>query len=150
VSRRVITSQLQATGTGTAGVDGYFDKIVKYIPADIIGAWVFAAGAINAATDVPSTPLLWIVFSVLLLVTPLWMLRWTRQPGKPPTVIQAVIATLAFAVWVFALGGPFAKMGFYRPLYGSLLLALYTLLVPMINPPDPAPAPNPNQPAAEH
>jgi hypothetical protein len=146
VSRRVITTELQTAGGGET-VDGYFDKIVKYIPADIIGAWIFAAGAIKGATDVPSQGLLWVVFGVLLIITPIWILRLTALPGRPPSTVQAAISTGAFAVWVFALGGPFAEMSFYRPLYGSLLLAFYTLVAPLINPPESLTA---SEPDAEH
>jgi hypothetical protein len=143
MSRRVITTQLQAAGTGTAAVDGYTDKLVKYIPADIVGAWVFASSAIKAASGVPVTTLLWIAFAVLLAITPVWIWQWTKLPGKPKAATQMTISTVAFAVWVFALGGPFAAMSFYRPLYGSLLLVLYSLLAAMINPPDPVPAARP-------
>ena len=140
MSRRVITTQLQATGAGAATIDGYTDKLVKYIPADIVGAWIFASSAIKAASGVPATALFWVAFAVLLVITPFWIWQWTKAPGKPAATTQIVVSTLAFAVWVFALGGPFARMTFYRPLYGSLLLVLYSLLVAMINPRDPVPA----------
>jgi len=135
MSRRVITTNLQAAGTG-ASVDGYFDKLFKYIPADIVGAWLFASGAIKAASGVPATTLLWIVFAVLLAFTPIWIWQWTKKPGEPTATTQIVISTIAFAVWIFALGGPFARLGFYHPIYGSLLLVFYSLVVAMINPRD--------------
>jgi hypothetical protein len=132
MSRRVITTQLQGAGTGK--VDGYFDKIVNYIPSDVVGAWIFASAAIKEASNVPVNTILWIAFAVLFLITPFWTWRWTTDPGEPPAITQITISTFAFAVWVFALGGPFATIGFYRPLYGSLLLVLFTLLVALINP----------------
>jgi hypothetical protein len=140
MSRRVITTQLQATGAAAATVDGYFDKVIKYIPSDIVGAWIFASSAIKAASGVPVTASLWTAFAVLLAITPFWTWRWTKFPGKPAATTQITISTIAFAVWVFALGGPFATMAFYRPLYGSLILILYSLLAAMINPRDPRPA----------
>jgi hypothetical protein len=143
MSRRVITTQLQAAGTGAATVDGYFDKVVKYIPADIVGAWVFASSAIKEASDVPVTATLWIVFAVLLVITPLWTWRWTKLPGKPPAYTQIVLSTVSFAVWVFALGGPFTTLGFYRPLFGSLILVLYSLVAATINPREQVPVTQP-------
>ena len=137
MSRRVITAQLQAAGPATATVDGYFDKLVKYIPADIVGAWVFASSAIKEASGVSVTATLWITFAVLLMITPLWTWRWTKLPGKPAARTQIFISTISFAVWVFALGGPFATLGFYRPLFGSLILVLYSLVVAMISPREP-------------
>jgi hypothetical protein len=139
MSRRIITTELQAVGTGTATVDGYFDKLVKYIPADIVGAWIFASSAIKEASGAPVTPLLWVTFAVLLIVTPLWTWRWTKMPGKPTARTQMAVSTVSFAVWVLALGGPFATLGFYRPIYGSLVLVLYSLVVAMVSPRDPVP-----------
>ena len=48
-------------------------------------------------------------------------------------ITQAIISTGAFAVWVFALGGPFQHVP-GQPVYGSLLLILYTLVVALIDP----------------
>ena len=55
------------------------------------------------------------------------------MPGRRPPATQAIISTGAFAVWVFALGGPFQFVP-GREVYGSLLLILYTLVVALIDP----------------
>jgi hypothetical protein len=137
MSRRIITEQLQANIPGTK-IDTYFDKIIKYIPADIVGAWVTVTGLIDIdkGVNAPNQILLWIVFVVGTVLTAIWTLKQTSVKKKPPAITQTVISTGAFIVWVFALGGPFAKLEFYRPLYGSLLLILYTLIVALINPPE--------------
>jgi hypothetical protein len=140
MSRRIITTQLQAAEAGAGSVDGYFNKLVKYIPGDIVGAWIFASSAIKEASGVPTTATLWIAFAVLLIITPLWTWRNTKPPADPPARTQIIISTISFAVWVFALGGPFATLGFYRPLFGSLILVLFSLVVAMITPRDHAPA----------
>jgi uncharacterized BrkB/YihY/UPF0761 family membrane protein len=132
MSRRIVTTNLQAAGGGPP--DTYVDKVVKNIPADVIAAWLAATGAIDQARDVPATALLWAVFVVLLVITPFWILRQTSVPQRPPAVTQALIATGSFAVWVFAIGGPFARIDAYRPLYGSLALIGYTLVVALVNP----------------
>jgi hypothetical protein len=131
--RRIITTQYQSTA-GTAP-DTYFDKIIKYIPTDIVAAWVAATGLVaTAGNAVPTTTLLWICFMVGIIITPLWILRQSRMPGLPPAYKQSLISTAAFVVWVFALGGPFATLAFYHPLYGSLLLIVFTLVVGLIEP----------------
>jgi hypothetical protein len=132
MSRRITSVQLQTTQGGE--VDTYFDRVVKYIPADIIAAWTAATGLIASATNVPSKLLSWIVFGVGLVLTPWWIQAQTSKPGLPSARTQIMIGTLAFAVWVFALGGPFTGLSFYRPLYGSLLLILFTLIVGRIEP----------------
>jgi hypothetical protein len=132
VSRRIITSQLQAT-TG-APVDGFFDKVIKNIPSDVVAGWLCIAGLIDVAPNVPKTQLLWGVGAFLLVFTFVWTLRQTQVPGLPPARTQALLATGSFGVWVFAVGGPFAEYDFYEPVYGSILLVLYTLIAGLVVP----------------
>ena len=131
--RRVISTAPQSTAGTT--VDTYTDKVVKYIPADVVAAWVTATGLIAGAdASFPKPTALWGCFAFGVIVTPLWTLRQTRAPGLPPAYKQTIIATLAFIVWVFALvGGPFALLGFYHPIFGSLVLIGFTLIVGLID-----------------
>ncbi len=135
MSRRIVTTPAKGLGAARP-VDTYFDKVVKNIPADIVAAWVTVTGLISAASDVPVATVLWIAFAFGLVLTFFWTLRQTREAGQPPAYTQSAIAAGAFAVWVLALGGPFATLAFYRPLYGSLLLIAYSLVVAVINPPE--------------
>jgi hypothetical protein len=135
MGRRIVSTQMHA-GAVAPSVDSYFDKLLKNIPADIVAAWMLVSSLIVAATGVPTETILWIAFGVGVILTALWTLKQTSEPGKKPAVTQTLISTGAFIVWVFALGGPFALLDFYRPLYGTLLMILYTLVVPLINPPE--------------
>jgi hypothetical protein len=127
MSVRIVTTRLEST-RGADPPDTYFDKIVKYIPSDIIAAWVAATSAIAAAADVPKERILWIVFTFGILLTFLWKLKQTQLR------VQAAISTGAFIVWVFALGGPFSSLNWYNPLYGTLVLIGFTLVTGLINP----------------
>ncbi len=120
-------------GRLTAGGDTYSDKLLKYIPADVVGAWVAVSGLVASQKDVPQQTVLWVAFVVGLGLTAWWTLKQTAVPGRPPATGQTVIATVSFAVWVFALGGPFKDIP-GQSLYGSLLLIFYTLVVARITP----------------
>lgn len=133
MSRRIVTTQHQNVG---GSVDTYFDKVIKYIPADIVGAWVAVTGLISSDTGAPQPLLLWVAFIAGAVLTLLWTLKQTFVPKKKPAITQALLSTGSFVVWVFALGGPFATLGFYRPLYGSLLLIFYTLAIGLVTPPE--------------
>jgi len=117
-------------------IDTYFDRLVKYLPTDIIFAWVTVLGLIDSSTSTPKNTLLWIMFVLFTLMTAVWTWKQTRIPGKPPAITQTIISTGAFIVFAFALGKPFEFSSFYKPLYGSLLLTFYTLLVSFIIPPE--------------
>jgi len=114
-------------------IDTYFDKVVKYIPADIVSAWVAVTGLVSSARDLPRQPILWVAFVIGLILTAWWTWKQAAVPGRRPPAAQAIISTGAFAVWVFALGGPFQHVP-GQQLYASLLLILYTLVAALINP----------------
>ena len=135
MGRRIVTSQLEAKAQ-VAKIDGYFDKLLKYIPTEIVGGWIAITGLIKSASDIPKNNILWILLIVFTALTAGYILQQTSEPKKPLAVKQTTISTIAFIVWVFALGEPFDSLSFYNPIYGSILLILYNLTIPLINPTD--------------
>src|SRR3954470_23149525 len=108
MSRRIQTTALQATG-GNVALDGYFDRVIKYVPSDIVGAWIAVTGIINSLdrTDPNKEVVHWTVFIVGVLLAVAWTWRQTTEPGKPTATLQITMSAIAFVVWVAALGGPF-------------------------------------------
>jgi hypothetical protein len=116
--------------------DSYFEKLIRYIPLDIIAAYQAVDGIIR---DQGSNPLwlYWAAFGGLLVLTPLYTVY---RPNVPPSLLHAktrfcaFVSTVAFTVWVFTLGGPFAITWpeLYRPVYGSVLLILTALALPVV------------------
>lgn len=132
--RRIVTSVLQTAAHNTE-LDGYWDKVVKYIPADVVGAWLVASSIIKAANPRPGQVTLWVVFGVAVLICGMWNYKQVSRTGKQGAKLQTVISVGAFCIWVYALGGPFpAWVGFYKPLVGSLLLIAYSLLTALVSP----------------
>lgn len=133
MSRRIVTRKLDTTAE--AELDTYWDRVIKYIPSDIVAAWTVVTGLINTDPTAPQNTLLWIFFVIFILVTALWVWKQTSEHNKPTAISQITVSSLSFVVWVFALGGPFATLeGFYRPLYGSLVLVVYSLIVGLVVP----------------
>ena len=140
--------------------DSYFEKLIKYIPADIVAAYVAIDGILKQGSNDPLW-LTWAVFISLLALTPLYVCYMkTDPPGFVSSkTFHWVASTFAFAVWVFALGGPFAvTFVWYKPIFGSVLLILTTLLLPVLEnacfkcppggqPPGNANPPNTNTPS---
>ena len=114
-----------------AAVDVYKDRLVKYIPADIVAVYVTLSGIVRAAGDqVAQATLQWGVFGVILILTPFYLRRVTSIRGAKTPIKQIVVSTLAFIVWAIALpGGPFSLFSWFRPVYGALLIPLYTFIV---------------------
>jgi len=135
--RAIQTESLHAAGD-SADVDSYLDKVVKYVPSDVIAAWMTASTILKGQNHHPSKSLLWIVFSVGLVACCLWTYGqiYRTQKDKMIASIQTVVSSLAFIVWVYAFDGPFPDLlGWYRPYLASLILIGFTLLAGAI-PPD--------------
>jgi len=106
--------------------DSYADRLLKYIPSEVIAVYLTVDAILKSATDM-RIPVLWVVFLVLLVATPFYLWRVANIVKKD----QIAISTLAFIVWVFAMGGPFISLSFYHPVYGAVALPLFTFLVPI-------------------
>ena len=137
MSRRIRVARPGAPAAAAAAssgdIDTYFDKVVKYIPADVVAAWVAVTGLVSSASGIPRQRTLWVAFAIGLVLTAWWTWKQATAAGRPPPVTQTIISTGAFAVWVFALGGPFQHVP-GQQVYGSLLLILYTLVAARVNP----------------
>jgi len=109
--------------------DGYFNRLFKYIPAELVAGYIFVLGVVKQLTDTGEIRTFqWLLFIIFCILTPLYL--WRVQ--KVLKLQQHLISLLSFVVWVFALGGPFALSGWYNPVYGSILLPLFTLVVAII------------------
>jgi hypothetical protein len=122
----------------------YSDKLVKLIPSEIIGAYMvlsnilgYTAGSMQASviqkpvTENDLKPvLLQIVFFILLVLTPVYL----RKISKVKNVSQLIVTTMSFVIWVYTLGGPFAVWGIYYSLIGSVVLVLWSVIIPLFVP----------------
>jgi hypothetical protein len=110
--------------------DPYLNSLLKYIPTEIVGAYLVIQGFILAARpDEKLQSLAILITSVaLFVITPfyLWRLQGVTAVG------QIIISTISFAIWVYTLGGPFETWKIYYPLIGSILLVIWTLIIPIV------------------
>jgi hypothetical protein len=134
MSRRIVWSSCQSNESESK-IDSYFDRVLKYIPADVIGLWLTGNGLIQGQLgDGSRAGLLWFLFVAGLVLSFFWTRKETAEPGKPTAWQQIILSCGSFLVWVFAIGGPFAELPFYKPLYGSLLLLIYATAIPLLPP----------------
>ena len=133
VDEELLLAEVDIPGDETKVVsvapDAYRERLLKYIPSEVIAVYLTLYGLLKSANDPPGW-IIWAVFAFGLLVTPLYLARVLHVRKR----LQLTIATGAFAVWVFATGGPFLPLPWYQAVYGSLLLVAYTFVVPLIEP----------------
>jgi hypothetical protein len=127
--RAIITRTLHSA-EGADVVDDFADRVIKFIPGDVVAAWVAAGGVLRGTTNPkPGAIALWATFAVGLAICAVWTYVQVAKTNKDIAKLQMFVSTGAFVVWVYALGGPFPDwLGWYRPYVGSLLLIAYTAL----------------------
>jgi hypothetical protein len=100
---RTIISARDAQAGKIAPADSFSARLVKYIPAEVITLYLTMDSIIKAKLPSPATQpnphllqtiiiVRWIVFLILLLGTPLYLLR----VAKISKITQVVIATISF------------------------------------------------------
>ena len=106
--------------------NSFIKALLKLIPSEIIAVFIFLQGVL------PDRLIPHLVISLLLVgITPLYLYTTmgVRSGG------QLVVSTLSMVVWIYALGqGPvrFLEAPIYEPWYGSVILAMWTLIPPML------------------
>ncbi|MEB3123886.1 MAG: hypothetical protein VKL41_22005 [Snowella sp.] len=132
MSRRIVWTEYESSESEVK-IDGYFDRLLKYIPADVVGLWLTGSGLVQSQADNQTRiGLLWMLFVVGLVFSFFWTRKQTAEAKKPTAWQQILLSCGSFFVWVFAIGGPFAELSLYKPLYGSLLLLIYTSFIPLL------------------
>ena len=119
-----------------ADSNDYKGKLLKLIPAEVVAAYVFIDGIIQSSSISVHTLNIvqWAAFGFLFFINPIYLYKVSNVNHK----LQLFFSTIGFAVWVFALGGPFLTLGSKDlvHLLGSIVLAMYTLLIPIFVTPE--------------
>jgi hypothetical protein len=129
MAREVISrDDLSKESVGAEPADEYKERLLKYIPAEVVALYVALLGIIQGASEgFPKNEALWGITLLLLVGTPLFLSRVSGVKKRQ----QLIISTLAFGVWVFALGGPGAEPFPFQETYGAILLPVYTFFIPI-------------------
>jgi hypothetical protein len=124
--------EAERAATAPAPEDGWLEKIVKYVPTEIVGAYIAIAAVLGEPQGKADARALWVFFTILLVLTPLYTLVAAARPGLPRPAFQALAATVAFAAWVAAIGGPFRMLEGYDSRYAVAVMIVVTLLLPLV------------------
>lgn len=127
VSEKVIPRGVGYLRSGDTGknVKEYADRITRYIPSEVVAAYLVASGfavdAKNAGT--------WfiVIFTACIVTTPIYITRFTVTRKEAWT--NSIMALLAFVVWAYASGvGFFHHLKWYDAPTASVVLILFTLV----------------------
>lgn len=109
---------------GARSPDDYWARLVKYVPVEIIGAYLVVLGVLDTAYPDSGTPrrIALATLAVLSLVA-----SWLFAQRVLNVVRQAQLAmtAVAFAVWVFATGGYFSTTAWWEPWMGTIAVVAF-------------------------
>jgi len=118
------------------GPDDYLEKLVKMIPAEVVGLYLVGSGII------PAVERLWLLVWTAFCFIAVFVIR-ARTTSDPSNQKGAqwgavLVSAVAFVIWVYSMGGPFKEyMGArYHAFLGSLLVLAWTFAVPLIYTPN--------------
>jgi hypothetical protein len=114
--------------------DDFMGRLIKYIPAEIVALFIAVRGIIPS--NAPAA-LMWWIAALSWLLVPLYFWIATTRDGEPPMYRQIIFGSVAFPVWVFAIGGtPTAQWTWYQAhaYIGSVLLIFLTVIFGWLEP----------------
>jgi hypothetical protein len=106
--------------------DDYYGRLVKLTPVEPIAIFIVMSSLMKSSRTRAEAPLEWGIFGLLVILAPIFF----RKLGV--SRFQTISMTLAFCVWIFAIGGPFTTLYWYRSWYGGLTLALFMSVLPQL------------------
>jgi hypothetical protein len=106
----------------------YLDRLLKMIPGEVVGVYMIGAGFIPKEN--PNWLIAWACACLVLVF--IVRIFGTADPkaDKKPQGVPVLIAAGAFLVWLYWLGGPFVTLGIHRAFIGSLLVLLWSFVIP--------------------
>ena len=109
---------------------GYLERLVKMIPAEVVGLYLIGSGFIPEGERVGL-----LVWSIVCLIAVVVVRAYgTADPEKNQTPQWSLvfISSGAFVIWLYSLGGPFKLYDLHVPYIGSLLVLAWTFFVPIV------------------
>jgi hypothetical protein len=137
--RLVVTKRnfdaLNTRGPGAAGgevrPDSYRERLVKYIPIEVLVLYVAVYGIAYALMSFQ--PYFSLVARWILLAGILATVLWLWKVEGVTDWVQLIITTAGFVVWAAALGVvPISELPWYNQVAASLLLPVYVFGTPLI------------------
>ncbi len=110
--------------------DDYLTKLLKYVPLEVLGAYLFIEGLVTTNVDDPDnlqTWLFWTLVSTLVLTA-----VYARTVLNVVRGSQIAMGAVGIAVYVFATGGWFATTSWYEDWFSGIALVLFGFVVAVI------------------
>ena len=127
--RRSSVVRAAAASDQSEELKSYLDRLLKMVPGEGVGAYLVGSGIIPV--DLPIGLVAWTIVCLIGVILIKAFGTADARNNLPPDWIHVAISGVAFLIWVYTLGGPFAAFGLYVPFVGSLLAIVWTYFLPI-------------------
>ncbi|MBL7128731.1 MAG: hypothetical protein ISS16_07075 [Ignavibacteria bacterium] len=128
---RLIQPEQRFKLAGESGkANDYTERVIKYVPTEIIAGYLFVIGFIKPLTKNDDMILPGVViFAVFFLLVPIYFKLLAKSE---PFITQSVIAMVAFIIWIYNISDLPVLLNIYASWVGALLLVVFTILSGLI------------------
>jgi hypothetical protein len=122
-------ARLFSAPTTRDNIADYATRVAQYVPTEIVAFYLAGLAVINSTVNASSTQQqvdMAILYFGAWVLTPIYL--WLLGRGKSPKVVHIIVASLAFPIWAYSIGGFLTAIGWYQAFLAWLLLAVFTLV----------------------
>jgi len=111
-------------------IQGYMERLVKLIPAEVVGLYLVGQGIIPP--DQKVAIVVWSIVCLGLVVLVRAKTTGDRANSISPQWGAIAVSTVSFIIWVYTMPGPFQAYQLAIPYLGSLAVLVWTFIVPFL------------------
>jgi hypothetical protein len=114
--------------------DGYLEALVKNMPSETLAGYLAVMGMLSAAKSTP-VGVLWLVWAVFLVCTPLylWLARPKTETTPRPWFQVWIFSPIAFFLWSMTTTGPWATVETAGLIGGVGVILASALIFPLLS-----------------
>jgi len=122
--------EVETTTAPMPSADDYLTKLLKYLPLEVLGVYLFLATLVKQNVTGASSLARWLLGLLVFTVVVTCLYDYFVLNVK--RAVQIVMSGIGIAVYVLASGDWFATTNWYHPWYGTAALPIYALLIQFI------------------
>lgn len=119
--------------SGSQGSPGYSERLIKFIPAEILAGYVFVGSHVFHFKSFKGQ-VIFVVSLIAVCLAAIPIHYRVLRPRAKKIWKHALISCLAFLVWAYAMGGPLAVLGWHHPAIAGLIMVTFTFFAPLFKP----------------
>lgn len=120
--------QLPDPSTAPDKVRGYFERVMKMVPMEVVT--LYLAGMTLIPEKETVVQIIWAVLGLGGVFLARFFGTRESERNKPVDWVVLVLSCVAYLIWVYSLGGFFKTLGIFLPYVAGLLVLLWTFIVP--------------------